>query len=91
MIISQKLIFAAFAPFENATTVILSYVVESKGIRQKRPLFSFALNPIIGLLCPGGDRADAERNLAPSNSAVRPGYCSLGMGFQLLARTWGSL
>ena len=91
MIISQKLIFAAFAPFENATTVILSHVVESKGSREKRPLFSFALNPIIGLLCPGGDRADAERKLAPSNSAVRPGYCSLGMGFQLLARTWGSL
>lgn len=61
VIISQKLIFAAFAPFENATTVILSHVVENKGNREKRPLFSFALSPIVGLLCPGGDRRCREK------------------------------
>lgn len=67
MIISQKLIFAAFSLFENATIVILSHGVESKGSRERRPLFSFALRPIVGLPCPGGDRGDTERNLVPDN------------------------
>lgn len=60
----QKLIFVAFL-FENATIVILSYGVESNGSRERRPLFSFALRPIIGLPYPSGDRGDV-----PSNGAV---------------------
>lgn len=79
MIIFQQVVFAAFALFENAATVILSHGVGSNEGRERKPLFSFAPKSL-GLPWPVGIRVETERNLVCSYSTVRPDYCCLEAG-----------
>lgn len=79
MIISQEVVFAAFALFENAAIVILSLGVGSNEGRERKPLFSFAPKSL-GLPWPVGDGVETERNLVRSCNAVRPDYCCLEGG-----------
>lgn len=47
VIISQEVIFAAFAFCENATFIMLSCDIEDNEGRERRPLFSFVPRPVI--------------------------------------------